>query len=142
MKVDKLIVILRPNDRPLGTYMSEVLGKLTPRGLKVQTCFTTTTAGEGIVEGQQHTVDINTDCQLSRTDVTNRQSNKSDRAISRSDNHLNTTDRPHRSFKISATYVFDWQQIPRLTRRRSIVLDKSHSRIDSVRICLILCRLL
>jgi hypothetical protein len=50
--------------------MPEVLGKLTPRGLKVQTCFTTTTVGEGIVEGQQHTVNINTDCQVSRTDVT------------------------------------------------------------------------
>jgi hypothetical protein len=37
--------------------------------VKVQTCFTTT-VGEEIVEGQQHTVDINTDCQVSRTDVT------------------------------------------------------------------------
>ena len=52
------------------------LEKLTPRGLEVQTCFTTTTVG-GIVEGQQHKVNISTACSLPQLHDKTRQSPES-----------------------------------------------------------------
>jgi hypothetical protein len=84
----------------------------------VQTCFTTTTVGEGIVEGQQHTVDINTDCQVLRTDVTKTSNSTTPtELLAGATTRLNTTDsisgsvsfdQATRSFKIPATNVFFW----------------------------------
>jgi hypothetical protein len=89
-KVIEIIVILRHSDQPLARCVLKVLGNLSPRGNEVQTCVTTTTVDEGIVEGQQHMVDVNTNCSTARPEAPKQDPASPTKTLYSSDNQLNT----------------------------------------------------
>jgi hypothetical protein len=68
-RIEEIIVVSAGSGRiRMGYLLNRLLlvSELTPRGLEAQTCFTTT-AKEGMVEGQSHSENISTEIAWGRT---------------------------------------------------------------------------